>query len=323
MRLKAGMTIVATASAALAGLTPPASATFPGSRGPIAFQRLLDPNEEQSGQIFRTAPGGQKARQLTHVAGGAFAPDYSPDGTAIIFELRSGDGSPDSLYEMRVDGSHATRIPVPCTGTCLGEGEPAWTPSGDRITFHRAFGPIVDDDASEIDITSAGVDGSDEQAMKRFAGGGREPHNSQSSPDGSLMAVTLLNTTAKPKGASAIHLFDAQGNHLRRITPLRLNAGNPDWSPDGTRIVFNSSFEGQGKVELYTVRPDGGGLRRLRQERKSYSFDPVWAPNGKRIAFVHGGQTPHIWTVRADGKKMRKVTHGRLPDFAPDWGTRR
>jgi Tol biopolymer transport system component len=224
---------------------------------------------------------------------------------------------------MRADGSHATQIPVPCTGACLGEGEPTWTPAGDRITFERAFGPIVDDDASEIDTASAGVDGSDEQVITRFAGGGREPHSSQWSPDGTLIAVTLLNTTAKPEGASAIHLFDAQGNHLRRITPLRLNAGNPDWSPNGRRIVFNSSFEGQGKVELYTVRAGGGGLRRVRRERKSFSFDPVWSPDGTRIAFVHGGRTPHIWTVEADGTKMRQVTHGRLPDLAPDWGTRR
>jgi TolB protein len=322
MKRVIAITVATATTAALGVMAPAADATFPGERGPISFQRLLDPQDDASSQIF-SATSTHKARRLTHAHGGAFAPDYSPDGAAIAFEVRPGDGAPDSLYTMRADGTQAAQLPPPCTAECLGEGEPTWTPAGDRITFARAFGPIIDDNASEIDIAIAGVDRSGEQVLKRFKSGGREPHSIQWSPDGRLIAVTLLNTTAKPVGASAIHLYDAQGHHVRQITPRRLNAGNPDWSPDGKRIVFNSSFEGQGKAELYTVGPDGGSLRRLRRERKSYSFDPVWSPDGKRIAFVHGGRTPHVWTVKADGTKMRQVTHGPLPDLAPDWGTHR
>jgi Tol biopolymer transport system component len=106
---------------------------------------------------------------------------------------------------------------------------------------------------------------------------------------------------------------------------MRLNAGNPDWSPDGKRIAFNSSFEGQGAVEIYTVRPDGSGLRRLRREPKnSYSFDPVWSPGGRRLAFVHGAgrKIPHIWMMKRNGTRLRQVTHGRRPDRGPDWGSR-
>src|SRR3954470_22709997 len=324
MRWTAGMTAVTATSAALACFTPAASATFPGQSGPIAFQRLLDARDENSGQIFTVGPGAPRAPQLTHLRGGAFVPDYSPDGASIAFERRSLDGSPDFAYTMRADGSQITQFPSRCAGECVGEGEPTWTPAGDQITFERALGPIVDDNAAEVDIAIAGLDGSGERVIKRFADSGREPHGNQWSPDGRLIAVTLLNTTATPRNASAIHLLDSQGHDVRQLTPLRLNAGNPDWSPDGKRIVFNSSFEGQGKVELYTIRPDGHGLRRLRRERKSYSFDPVWAPDGGRIAFVHGnGPTPHIWSMRPDGKKMRQKTHGALPDLAPDWGNRR
>jgi Tol biopolymer transport system component len=65
-------------------------------------------------------------------------------------------------------------------------------------------------------------------------------------------------------------------------------------------MVFNSSFEGQGAVEIYTIRPDGSRLRRLRREPKgSCSLHPVFSPNGERIAFVHGSRrgVPHIWTM--------------------------
>jgi hypothetical protein len=96
--------------------------------------------------------------------------------------------------------------------------------------------------------------------------------------------------------------------------------GNPDRSPDGRRIVFNSSFDGQAAVELYTVRPDGEGLRRLRREReRSFSFEPVWSPDGGRIAFVHATSRtpPHIWTMRRNGDDMRQLMHGPSPTCDP------
>jgi NADPH:quinone reductase-like Zn-dependent oxidoreductase len=86
----------------------------------------------------------------------------------------------------------------------------------------------------------------------------------------------------------------------------------------------NSSFEGQGPVEIYTVRPDGTGVRRVRRERRSYSFEPVWSPDGTRIAMVHGtfGTVPKIWTMRSDGGDLRQITRGPRLDLRPHWGTR-
>jgi WD40-like Beta Propeller Repeat len=81
--------------------------------------------------------------------------------------------------------------------------------------------------------------------------------------------VTILNIVATPRNGSAIYTLNPDGSDLRRITPFRLNAGNPDWSPDGKLIVFNSSFAGEGRLDIYTVRPDGSGLRRVRREPRN------------------------------------------------------
>ena len=73
------------------------------------------------------------------------------------------------------------------------------------------------------------------------------------------------------------------------------------------------------------MRPDGSRLRRLRREPKeSYSFEPVWSPDGGRIALVHGtfDTLPHIWTMKPNGKRLRQLTHGPKPDVRPDWGAR-
>jgi TolB protein len=320
-------TSIAFALAATACCVPAAEATFPGERGPIAFERLVKPRQEVS-QIFAVGPRGGAVRRLSTGPATGHVPDYSPDGTKIAFERRFGGESPDAIWTMNADGSGLAPIQTTCSGECLGDIYPAWSPDGARLVFSRAFGPIVNDAATGLDLMAAAADGSGEQLVRHFLsleGEGREPHDPQWSPDGKRIAVNLLNVAAEPALGSAIYVLDADGDNLRRITPLRLNAGNPDWSPDGKRIVFNSSYEAQAAVELYTVRPNGKGLRRVRRNPEgTISWAPVWAPDGKRLAFVHGTMetVPHIWTMKSDGTGLRQVTRGPKPDFRPDWGSR-
>jgi TolB protein len=324
-RPRLGVPIAVAAAAAVVGAAPTAEATFPGERGPIAFQRIVNPKKEESSQIFSVARPGAKARRLTS-GGNVYSPDYSPDGRRIAFGRRG--GGPETIFTMGVDGSAPARVTACAAAPCLGSSAPAWSPDGNRLVFERGFGPIVKDNAAGLDLVTANADGTAEQVLLHFRSReaeGQEPHDAQWSPDGSRIAVTILNIKAKPRNGSAIYVLDADGSNLRRITPMRLNAGNPDWSPDGKRIVFNSSYEGQALPEIYTVRPDGNGLRRLRREPKeSYSFDPVWSPDGGRIALVHGtfDTVPHIWTMKPNGNGLRQLTRGPKPDVRPDWGTR-
>ena len=312
--------------AGVAGSAPSADATFPGKRGPIAFQRFVDPENEENSQIFSVARPGAKARKLTS-EGNGFNPDYSPDGRRLVFERRFGGVKQDAIMTMGSDGSSPAVVPTTCvTDPCLGDNSPAWSPDGNRLVFERAFGPIIKDQAAGgLDLVTSNADGSGEQVILRSLPLGREPHDAQWSPDGRRIAVNMLNIKAKPRNGSAIYVLNADGSGFRRITPPRLNAGSPDWSPDGKRIVFNSSYEGQAAVEIYTVRPDGSGLKRLRDEPKNgFSFEPVWSPNGKRIAFVHATTRtpPHIWTMKRNGKALTQITRGRKPDERPDWGAR-
>ena len=318
--------IAVAATAALAVPLPAARATYAGKRGPIVFQRQLNPKDDGSTQLFSLSPGTGRVRQLTHLHGGAFDPDYSPNGRQIAFDHHFQNGSPDAAFTIGFNGSKPTRLPIACADQCLGVDEPNWTHSGDDIAFGRAFGPIVKGNASTLDLATAGVNGAGDRMIRTFgvAATGTEPHGAAWSPNGRLLALTVVNTTKKPANASAIYLIDSSGKIVRLLTPLRLDAGNPDWAPNGKRIVFNSFYEGQSESELYTIRANGTGMHRLRNEqRNNYAFDPVWSPDGGRIAFVHTSQKslPHIWSIGADGKNVRQETHGKLVDLSPDWGT--
>jgi dipeptidyl aminopeptidase/acylaminoacyl peptidase len=154
------------AAAAVLVAAPPAAATFPGEPGPIAFQRFVDPEDEESVQIFSIARPGAKARKLT-TGGSGYNPDYSPDGQQIAFERRFGGVRPDAIVTMRSDGSSPALVQTTCIADpCLGDNSPAWSPDGSRFVFERAFGPIINDEASGgLDLVTASADRSGERLI--------------------------------------------------------------------------------------------------------------------------------------------------------------
>jgi len=67
--------------------------------------------------------------------------------------------------------------------------------------------------------------------------------------------------------------MDADGKDQRRVVG---GAGlSPDWSPDGSWIVFVSRRDGP--WNLYAVRPDGSAITRLTDDM-SIEVEPQWRP---------------------------------------------
>jgi TolB protein len=93
---------------------------------------------------------------------------------------------------------------------------------------------------------------------------------------------------------------------------------SPDWSPNGSRILFAWSTldEGWG---LAWVRPDGSGLETL----ELYAGRGRFSPDGRKIAYVRDG---NLKLMNAAGRKTRLLTSDASSDgYAPDWspdGTR-
>ncbi len=145
--------------------------------------------------------------------------------------------------------------------------------------------------------------------------------------------------------STALYVVRATGGDLRRIATGDIYAGSPSWSPDGTRLVFNSATleavagitsaaRRGGTTQIEAVNVDDG-TREVITSGPGEKVSPRWRGNGV-IAYASAGKTPGIETTggtsgvrgqfngpswSADGRRMvfhREVGQGWPPDRSWD-----
>lgn len=129
------------------------------------------------------------------------------------------------------------------------------------------------------------------------------------SPDGRQIAFI---------SSGELHVVNADGSGVRRLRAKPID-GRIAWSPDGRRIAFTGA--GGGSVRIFILGV-GGGAPKVLTSSVPAPVLPSWSPTGSRIAFTSANTNfGHIYTVRADGTDLRRLTAGRgesFPWWSPD-----
>ena len=257
-------------------------------------------------------------------------PSWAPDGSRVLFSrcapLKGAvcEGR-QTIWSVSSDGSHQHMLSPDCRrrGTsraafarCPDDGQGVYSPSGHRIAFVRYVG------VPEIAIADGHL--RHVRLLRPFGSGSGAPDIDALawSPDGRRLAFSVHNDNGKlhkPVGGRAVYVVNVNGSGLRRVTPWKLEAGGLgelDWSPDGSHLLFRSitftprDGPGPSSGDIYTIRPDGTGLRRLTNLAAGTGIQlGSYSPDGSHIVFTTndggtqgpGSSWPDVFVMHADG----------------------
>ena len=192
---------------------------------------------------------------------------------------------------------------------------PVWSPDGKQVIFSRHRG-------GKIGLAVMASDGS---AEKTITAGKLPQYDACWSPDGARLAFTHVPQSGT-QGNLDVYLAMADGSEPKLFAGDRGKLSHeeyPAWSPDGKRIAFSSTFEGN--QELYLAEVNGSNRTRLTND-PAFDAHPAWSPDGRKIAFATSRWGDfEIGVVDADGGNLMRLTDSRglddYPVFSPD-GTR-
>lgn len=128
-------------------------------------------------------------------------------------------------------------------------------------------------------------------------------------PDGKTLAFDLYGV---------LWLLPAGGGAARRLTENLQEVNQPDWSPDGRRIVFQSYRDGN--FHVWMIEADGTGLRQL----TSGPFDcrePRFSPDGSKVAFASDRAEGRysVFALDIASGTISQLTHGKGDEYEPSW----
>ena len=285
-----------TATLVIGALAVPASATYPGANGRIAFTK--------GGDIVTRTLSNPTLKTL----GEGSDPNYSPDGRKIAY-MRYTSGSPYGwdIWIMNADGTRKRNV----TKNESVYESVTFAPNGSKLLFTQYTGAA----SGARRLYTINLDGTGKKQFAKGVGGTMEA--GKYSPNGARIAYVggradrpLVLKTIRADGAAAT---------VKTIAGLG-NSRAPDWAPDGKRLVFEVFSIEDNTTNIWRVNADGTKRTRLTDVPEGvYATNAIFSPDGTRLLFDRDGQ---IWRMKPSGTNQVALDVSSGWNYEPAWQPR-
>jgi eukaryotic-like serine/threonine-protein kinase len=272
----------------------------------------METDNEPFGLYSVFLESGEKRRLTTPPsaakAGGNKSPVFSPDGRAIAFVQTLGYATGD-LYVMPLNDpmnavSQATKL---VAGRWLVMNM-VWTPDGREIIFSSS------ENQGYSGLWRVAASGSGEPEQLTVGENGQDPtvstqkHRLAYSQVISDTNIWRVDISGRPARAPTMEPL---------ITSTRRET-NPQFSPDGKRIVFSSNRSGVS--EIWVCNSDGSAPMQLTSFGRRATASPRWSPDDRWVCFDSNADGQfEVYVVDANGGRPRRLTSNLALDAAPSW----
>ena len=253
--------------------------------------------------------------------GGGSAPtDTTKLSGRLAYTEVSADGLNFEIFTQNADGTARAQL----TDDPAFDSGPALSPDGRTVAF------FSDREGTGLNVYAIGVDGS---GLKRLTSssvndlgvaGGSDP---AWSADSKKIVYRAVNT----RGGTSICTMNADGSEGKRLTEAAgQDDKSPEFSPDGTRIVFSTNA-GTG-AQIFVMNSDGTNVRQLTSSgsatQNARNGNPTFSPSGAQILYTTGQDRVlddagdlafEIYKMNADGSGQTRLTNDANDDIDPVW----
>jgi Tol biopolymer transport system component len=140
----------------------------------------------------------------------------------------------------------------------------------------------------------------------------------------SVLQLDKIAFSSNRTGSWDIYVMNSDGANQTKITDNITGAFNTSiddisisWSPDGTKIAFDS--RDRGKFDVYTADSDGKNVSIFTTD-PSHDCYPAWSPDGSQIAFAtNRDDSFEIYVKNSDGSGKQRITRNTAADLFPSW----